>query len=273
MKKYQAAIQKWTSQYENMGFPYWVFIHDAQPISLIAIGPEPVMLLAPVGAIMASIHLVTLDVGEGVAQELAARSRKLAQENGAAYAFLQIPSERRELIDVFTQQGFETVARSVIMMRPLEHIPDTGDELEYERVGRQDTPDFLRLVRVHMSGSPDIILEKMLKNLSEIPSHILDMWYQGELLYAARKRGNTVGVLDLSPQSETSISNIGVSLEHRRKGFGRQMLIFALGVLKDQGLDTAGLRVHADNEGARALYDSLGFKEQKRLHAMMWFNE
>jgi len=53
-------ISKYTQQAETMQIPYWVFAQNSNPIGLVALGKEPVQLLAPPGTPMALIYLICL---------------------------------------------------------------------------------------------------------------------------------------------------------------------------------------------------------------------
>lgn len=72
------------------------------------------------------------------------------------------------------------------------------------------------------------------------------------------------------------IANVVVHPAHRRRGLARSLLNAALDLMKQQGRRFAILQVDADNDGARRLYEQLGFRELRtftrwirppRLHA------
>ena len=67
-----------------------------------------------------------------------------------------------------------------------------------------------------------------------------------------------------------AVSNIGVAPRHRGKGIGRQIMLFALRTMKEEGLEEAGLRVHVDNKPAIHLYKTLGFGVKERNSALIW---
>ena len=97
-------------------------------------------------------------------------------------------------------------------------------------------------------------------HLAEIPDTLLNFWYNMQLLYYVYKKNKRIGILNLTPSSQSNINNIGVAPEFRGKGYGKQIMIFALNKLKELGMEKAGLRVHLKNNRAKGLYDSLGFK-------------
>jgi ribosomal protein S18 acetylase RimI-like enzyme len=60
---------------------------------------------------------------------------------------------------------------------------------------------------------------------------------------------------------------------HREKGYGRQITIQALKCLKELDVDNTCLRVYAENQPAIGLYESLGFKvEKKTIDLILWFD-
>lgn len=58
---------------------------------------------------------------------------------------------------------------------------------------------------------------------------------------------------------ELQILNVAVSPEERRRGYARRMLRSVLGEARGRGCRTARLEVRASNQGARRLYEELGF--------------
>ena len=69
-----------------------------------------------------------------------------------------------------------------------------------------------------------------------------------------------------------AVSNIGVAPRHRGKGIGRQIMLFALWMLKEEGLEKVGLRVHVDNKPAIHLYETLGFGVKEQNSVLIWRN-
>jgi ribosomal protein S18 acetylase RimI-like enzyme len=121
-----------------------------------------------------------------------------------------------------------------------------------------------------MSGSPDVLASMILDNIRDMPDEFLDMWYGREHFYLAYKGESAVGVLDLRVK-DGRISNIGVAPEQRGKGYGRKIMLFGLGVLKDEGCEKAHLTVHVDNVVAVRLYETLGFSVTDRIKRLIWW--
>lgn len=74
--------------------------------------------------------------------------------------------------------------------------------------------------------------------------------------------GRAVGYIGIFVVYESSdISNIAVFPEYRRHGVGKLLLRGACDVAKRNGAESISLEVRPSNEGAIALYNSLGFEE------------
>ncbi len=141
--------------------------------------------------------------------------------------------------------------------------------LRFEGVEREELVGFIDLAIECMSGSPDIVLNRMLENLRRMPDEFLDLWYGRETFYRVYSDGEVIGMLDLNMR-EGVVSNIGVAPRHRGTGHGRQIMLFALGTLMDEDRERAILRVHVDNERAIRLYKSLGFSTANRIKHLIW---
>ena len=66
---------------------------------------------------------------------------------------------------------------------------------------------------------------------------------------------------------ELHVLNLAVAPEARRRGLGRRLLAFALHRAARAGARVALLELRAGNEGALALYESLGFRRVSRRRA------
>jgi len=74
-----------------------------------------------------------------------------------------------------------------------------------------------------------------------------------------------VGFLWLKVTRDTAfVYNVAVEPDLRRRGYGRAIMVAAERWCRDRGLTSIGLRVFAHNDGARALYEQLGFVETSR---------
>jgi ribosomal protein S18 acetylase RimI-like enzyme len=87
------------------------------------------------------------------------------------------------------------------------------------------------------------------------------------LLIAEDAAGELVGYLWLARKPETDtvfIYDIEVVAERRGEGFGRSLMEHVEVEGRAMGLSRIELNVHADNEVARSLYESAGYREMRR---------
>jgi len=87
------------------------------------------------------------------------------------------------------------------------------------------------------------------------------------LLIAEDAGGGLVGYLWLARKPETDtlfIYDIEVVAERRGEGFGRSLMEHVEVQGRAMGLSRIELNVHADNEVARSLYESAGYREMRR---------
>ena len=87
------------------------------------------------------------------------------------------------------------------------------------------------------------------------------------LFIAEDVEGRLVGYLWLARKPETDtlfIYDIEVVAERRGEGFGRSLMEHVEVEGRAMGLGRIELNVHADNEVARSLYESAGFREMRR---------
>lgn len=85
--------------------------------------------------------------------------------------------------------------------------------------------------------------------------------------------GHIVGNVTLFPASfpvefgkVIVIANVAVLPDYRRRGIARQLVSASLEALQSWGSRTAILQVEADNDAARHLYETMGFRVQRRWH-------
>lgn len=69
--------------------------------------------------------------------------------------------------------------------------------------------------------------------------------------------------VELQPDGSGYVDYLGVEPAHRRRGLGADLVRAGVVELRAIGADGVGLSVRADSEGARDLYVSLGFDEER----------
>lgn len=267
LKSLKKAISNYVSAYEAMGVPYWVFVEDSNLVGIVSIGKEPIQLLAPPGTTMSEIRVLDLEGLKETLKEFASRALSLSKENAAKYSITRFPVRYKKLNSQFISLGFQELAENYQMVCPLDRPFEPSSVLRFERVQRNKMKQFLERFREFMSGSFDPLLNLKLRNSLEFPENFLDFWFNLHRFYFVYKEEQIVGILELSGYS---ISNIGVSPQHRRKGYGRQIMHFGLKTLKEEGRERAYLRVHVDNAPAIHLYKILGFSVMEHDHTLIY---
>jgi ribosomal protein S18 acetylase RimI-like enzyme len=89
---------------------------------------------------------------------------------------------------------------------------------------------------------------------------------RGMTSYLVEKDGQIIGKVNLQLTSKLgAIFGLGVLPEHRRKGYGRALLLMAVEKLKEANAKEIMLQVAAENSNALNLYKSCGFVETSTM--------
>lgn len=84
---------------------------------------------------------------------------------------------------------------------------------------------------------------------------------KGIRIYFGEKDGEIIGKVHLELTDKGGIYGLGVLPQHRRKGYAREMLKFAVNTLIEDGAKEVMLQVDSENPNALNLYKSCGFVE------------
>ncbi len=255
-----------------MNLPFWVFTDDSAPLGVVTTGKEPIQLLAPIGTPIAVIDLVQKRPRPTMVKDFVSQSLKLALEKDAKLVTVELASEEKDAIASFLENGFAVLADTFIMSRQLDQEYTPDKYLQFRVVKQDELPKWLELATKFLSGSEDVVMERILENVGHLPDHLLAMYYSTETFYFAFENGQRIGILNFSPTAGR-ISNIGVDPSRRGQGYGRRIMLFGLQQLKAAGCPQAKLRVHIDNKPALNLYKSLGFEVTRQLKLLIWENK
>ena len=272
MEPFQERVEKVAGIAKQLGFAYWLFVKDTHPVGFVMVGKEPLQLLAPLGTPLASFRVLDYKQPLELLAEFVSAAVGLAQDHDVDYAYLTVPDEEIQLIEQWKKVGFKVMEHRLNMVRSLDTPIEPMKELRFEQVPREELMKFLKLMKHAMEGSPDVLLNQALDVLLEIPDEFLDIWYKQALMFFAYKDSDLVGFLDLAPKPGV-VNNIGVDPQHRRKGYGRQILFFGLTKLKELDHKKARLVVAAKNTNALKLYKSLNFQIEEQKCVLMWRKE
>jgi len=262
-------ISKYARQAEAMKLPYWVFVQDSNPIGIVAVGKEPLQLLASPGTPVAFVNLIDAKQPKENIEVFVREALKLAAQKNVEYVLATFPCNEDVAINQFKKLDFKEFDDCYRMVCQLDKDFKPSEELRYVRVKKEEMRQFIKLAEKFLQGSPDIALTEALKYMPELPDEFLNFYYSMERFYFANKDQQTTGVISFNT-SNGLISNIGVGPQERGKGYGRQIMLFGLQQLKESGCKQAYLRVHSENKPALRLYESLGFVKAERYKRLIW---
>ncbi|MGY5873032.1 MAG: GNAT family N-acetyltransferase [Candidatus Thorarchaeota archaeon] len=269
LKEYAEALEPYVGGYNARNVPYQVFIHKQDLVGFVVVSEEPVKLIEPLGTPMSNIIVIDYTKPVDVLKEFADGALRIARERNVAYSFIDIPAERSKFVDHFIEIGYTEIAYSLRMNRSLADYEGEPCNLRIVKAKREEVHDFIEKLKEFMSGSQDNMLNIIFDNIVGLPEQFIDHWFNSTNLNYVYDGDDLVGILDLSPQV-LNIANIGVSPEHRRKGYGKQIMHYAFQTLKEQNTEFARLRVHAENEKAIYLYESFGMEKGRSFKALIW---
>jgi ribosomal-protein-alanine N-acetyltransferase len=79
--------------------------------------------------------------------------------------------------------------------------------------------------------------------------------------YAGLANGHLIGyIMCLNAVDESSIINLAIDPDHQRKGYGSELLAYALDQLRLEGIRKVYLDVRSSNLAAQRLYEKYGFR-------------
>lgn len=272
LEPFKDQLSRHVGQAEMLGMPYWVFFEGADPIGVVDVGREPVMLLEPPGTPLSTVRAVDPDRPRETLEEFAARSLELSMEKDVEYSYFSAPARNEAVVSAFEEAGFQELADTYRMVCHLEGPYEPSGGLRFEGVGREELNGFIENTIECMSGSPDVIITMILENLKKlrgVSEDLLDLLYNLRTFFQVYADGELVGILDLNVRKGV-VANIGVAPNHRGKSYGRQIMLFGLRKLMEEGRERASLRVHVDNGRAISLYESLGFSATERIKHLIW---
>jgi ribosomal protein S18 acetylase RimI-like enzyme len=244
---------------ESMGFDYYIFMKNSDPIVIFFLGEEPINLIEPIGSPVGEMKIINYKEAQEKIEEIASKIIDMKTKNNLRYIFISaIPEQEKKLVNSLKSYGFKMKEQWYRMERPLDQLETYKGTLTFKKIERQQVKEFLEIADNCTVGSFEG--EEEMENLMDVPHQFLTLWYNMQELYYAMKEKEIIGILDLAPDSRSNFNNIGVCPDYRSKGYGKQILLSGLTRLKDLGIEKAELKVHVKNERAIGLYKSFGFK-------------
>jgi ribosomal protein S18 acetylase RimI-like enzyme len=195
------------------------------------------------------------DSWAGIASELYAHASSLLPAD-VDQEELAPDSRHAELAAWAIDHGFGVDPGSAILgrdgpPRPAD-APPTG-------VLRPATADDVRFVELH---------DELFAGTHTTGRGLLDGADDDHLRLVLEVDGAVVGyvAVEVQPDGGGYIDFLGVDPAHRRHGYGLLLVRAGVAALADRGCERFDLTVREANHGARALYASLGFVEERIVH-------
>lgn len=167
------------------------------------------------------------------------------------------PEDANERVAAFAQRhGFVRGTGSAVLERRLDEGPVTltgGSRLPVRRF-RDD--DRASVAALHDALFPD----------THLPGHRIDEGAR-RIVLVALDGDDLAGYVaaEIQEDEEGYLDYLGVDPRHQRQGIGALLIAHVCEALRAEGCPTVGLTVREDNPAARALYDRLGFIEERVL--------
>lgn len=208
-------------------------------------------------------------IGRALLHAAEARCRELAAEHGASgtvvYATNAVATER-EKVALLREAGYSVVRRLADMaMDNLAALPDPAliPDVELRPVEPNQFRAIYAVSRDAWTGlwgtleEGDDAYEEFLDENVRVPGYDPELWqvaWAGDEAVAAVKCRirDGIGIVD----------SVATRRAWRRRGLARALLLLGLRALASKGVTTARIYTNADNaEGARTLYESVGFRQ------------
>ncbi|RJG43893.1 GNAT family N-acetyltransferase [Mesorhizobium sp. DCY119] len=196
-----------------------------------------------------------LDPGDvGNLTERIARAARRFDSYGRPLTFRMSPLSGPVLSSHLDDLGWDVFSESLVMRLPLE---GAGVESALDQIPLKDIGRFIgAALKVH--GLPS----SLRPGLSEIIGSI-----QPEAgLFVLENDKPLATAICVQEGDLAGLFEIATDAAERGKGHGRRIVLSALKWARSRGAREAWLQVEADNEAARHVYETLGFREVYRYH-------
>lgn len=190
---------------------------------------------------------VAADEWQPLATELLHRCRALLP-SGVDQEEMAVDARFTELQPWAEAEGFETIASGSWVLS-LDADVDVGPcGIDVRPAGSDDA----ELVTLH---------ERLFRNSHTTGRRLIESTDDRHLRLIAESEGELVGYVAVERQgnAEGYIDFLGVTETRRGRGIGRELVRAGVAALRDLGVTDVHLTVREENDGARRLYDSLGF--------------
>jgi ribosomal protein S18 acetylase RimI-like enzyme len=154
---------------------------------------------------------------------------------------------------------FDSAEYEMHLKRPNVKKVTKSADIQLVRATNDDATELARQDRIY-SGDDREGTEELSVKLPEEEK-------RGMTLYLAYKGNTVIGKVNLAIEGTLgSIYGLGVLLEYRRKGFGRQILLDSINNFVSKQCDDIMLQVVTENSNALNLYLDAGFKKTSTMN-------
>lgn len=196
------------------------------------------------------------------------RAAELGQERGSPYRLnVYVPDDRHEQMNALERHGFVRdntwtmlyLGQSPIAS-PLPSLLPTGFVIR-PLAGSDEVEAYVALHRAAF-GSINMTVPWR-RRMLDMPEYIPDL---DLVVVTPDGRLAAFCICWLHPDGSTGqIEPLGVHPDFQQLGLGRAVLLEGLGHLRDHGATTALVQAYANNDPARYLYESVGFRSTRTL--------
>ncbi len=147
-----------------------------------------------------------------------------------------------------------------------------GREVVLRRVRWEDLDDLMELINSLIDENAHIILNAKVTKDQEadwLGRYLAEIENEKRISVAAEVDGHVVGnsEVTLKTGAQSHVGELGIVIEsgYRDIGIGTEMIRVLIEESRKRGLKLLVLRLFADNERARRVYENLGFRETGRV--------
>jgi mycothiol synthase len=208
---------------------------------------------------------------QGLGKKLLKLAVKRAVKLGARFLHVMIREDNNAAVAVLSKSGFECVRRFLELRLNLNKIDQSelaraSGGCRHLREGEEETLTNLqnRSFGEHWGYNPETV-ETMSYNISMSHRSPKD-------IVLACEEDEVTGYCwtEIVSGGQGRIFMIGSDPDYRGKGIGRKLLLAGIANLQNMGVDEVWLTVDSENETARSLYESTGFKLQR---SYLWYEK
>jgi ribosomal protein S18 acetylase RimI-like enzyme len=200
---------------------------------------------------------------EATEDALVAAAREWLRSQGVQICQAFAGDLDRESFAPLERSGFKNLTQLVELRCGLRNIPDAGSRLNCEPFAEDNRASFMAVLLASFEGSLDCPEVSGGRTEEELVATYTESIPASALWHLAKWDGRPIGVVLLDPNCEPGVCELtylGIVPEFRRRGFGSELMRFALQSARNAGCETLVLSVDARNVPARRLYETLGFQ-------------